>query len=176
MKPHPEETLKSQVPKMISEEVRNPNTELPHHLIETLSLPPNSPTRDGATVESRALKSTLNQVKSSRNATLDHSEPILSVATGCLGCIRVSNGCHRKFRGHNFDSCVTNFDKISVFSLRSRYGKFRGFHRHFGIRTAVSNLQNMQHEPHTRTHDSARRAARSAAGLWGAGAEDGETV
>ena len=44
MKPHPEETLKSQVPKMISEEVRNPNTELPHHLIKTSSLPPNSPT------------------------------------------------------------------------------------------------------------------------------------
>jgi hypothetical protein len=45
-----------------------------------------------------------------------------------LGWARVSNGCHRKFRGYNFEPCVTNFDKISFFSLRSRYGKFRGFH------------------------------------------------
>ena len=37
-----------------------------------------------------------------------------------LGLVRVSKGCHRKFRGHNFESCVTNFDKISFFSLRSR--------------------------------------------------------
>jgi hypothetical protein len=82
-----------------------------------------------------------------------------------LGCIRGSNGCHRKFRGHNFDSCVTNFDKISVFSLRSRYGKFRGFHRHFGIRTAVSNLQNPTHA--LMTQRGARRAARRGCGGLG---------
>ncbi len=40
-----------------------------------------------------------------------------------LGLARVSNGCHRKFRGRNFDLCVTNFDKISFFPLRSRNGK-----------------------------------------------------
>ena len=117
------------------------------------------------------------QPRDARVATNRTTHPI---KRGGLGCIRVSNGCHRKFRGHNFDSCVTNFDKISVFSLRSRYGKFRGFHRHFGIRYRGEQCA----KPHTRTHDSARRLtrraarsqARSAAGLWGAGAEDGETV
>ena len=55
-----------------------------------------------------------------------HSSILITVGVAA----RVSKGCHRKFQGHNFESCVTNFDKISGFSLRSRYpyGKFRGFH------------------------------------------------
>jgi hypothetical protein len=99
--------------------------------------------------------------------------------TGHLGCIRVSNGCHRKFRGHNFDSCVTNFDKISVFLFAPAMANFVDFTATSEFVTAVYRGEQCA-KPHTRTHDSVRRltrrAARSAAGLWGAGAEDGETV
>ena len=59
-----------------------------------------------------------------------------------LGLARVSKGCHMKFRGHNFESCVTNCAKISFFSLRSRYGKFRGFHPSYYKIRSVSDLQN----------------------------------
>ena len=82
-----------------------------------------------------------------------------------LGCPRVSKGCHRKFRGHNFESCVTNFDKISVFSLRSRKGprwQISWISTLFGIRS-VSDLQNENPTPLTRL------AARSAAAGCGLG-------
>ena len=76
---------------------------------------------------------------------------------GDLGLARVSKGCHRKFRGHNFESCVTNFDEISFFSLRSRYGKFRGFHPSYIIRS-VSDLQNpTATQSHTHSHRRAQR-------------------
>ena len=84
-----------------------------------------------------------------------------------LGCPRVSKGCHRKFRGlHNFESCVTNFDKISVFSLRSRKGprwQISWISTLFGIRS-VSDLQN-ENPPTPLT----RLAARSAAAGCGLG-------
>ena len=62
-----------------------------------------------------------------------------------LGCIRVSNGCHRKFRGHNFDSCVTNFDKISVFLFAPAMANFVDFTATSEFVTAVSNVQNPTH-------------------------------
>ena len=54
----------------------------------------------------------------------------------------------RKAAIGNFELCVTNFDKISFFSLRSRYGKFRGFHPSYIIRS-VSDLQNPTATPLT---------------------------
>jgi hypothetical protein len=115
------------------------------------------------------------QPRDARVATNRTTHPI---KRGGLGCIRVSNGCHRKFRGHNFDSCVTNFDKISVFLFAPAMANFVDFTATSEFVTAVYEQCAKPHTP--RTHDSARRltrrAARSAAGLWGAGAEDGETV
>ena len=85
-----------------------------------------------------------------------------------LGLVRVSKGCHRKFRGHNFESCVTNFDKISFFSLRSRYGKFRGFHPSYYKIRSVSDLQNPTATPLTQA-GAAHRGTRLSGdvGGWG---------
>ena len=88
--------------------------------------------------------------------------------TSGLGLVRVSKGCHRKFRGHNFESCVTNFDKISFFSLRSRYGKFRGFHPSYYKIRSVSDLQNPTATPLTQA-GAAHRGTRLSGdvGGWG---------
>ena len=80
-----------------------------------------------------------------------------------MGLVRVSKGCHRKFRGHNFESCVTNFDKISFFSLRSRYGKFRGFHPSYYKIRSVSDLQNPTATPLTQAGAAHRGTRLSAA-------------
>ena len=70
---------------------------------------------------------------------------------------------------------MTNFDKISFFSLRSRYGKFRGFHPSYYKIRSVSDLQNPTATPLTQA-GAQRTEAPDSAGMWGAGAEDGETV
>jgi len=51
----------------------------------------------------------------------------------------------RKFRGHNFDSCVTNFDEISVFLFAPAMANFVDFTATSEFVTAVSNLQNPPH-------------------------------
>ena len=79
-----------------------------------------------------------------------------------LGLARVSKGCHMKFRGHNFESCVTNCAKISFFSLRSRYGKFRGFHPSYYKIRSVSDLQNPTATPLTQA-GAAHRGTRLSA-------------
>ena len=90
-------------------------------------------------------------------------QPIRPTDARGLGLVRVSKGCHRKFRGHNFESCVTNFDKISFFSLRSRYGKFRGFHpSNYKIFRSVSDLQNPTATPLTQA-GAAHRGTRLSA-------------
>ena len=93
-----------------------------------------------------------------------HSSILITVGVAA----RVSKGCHRKFRGHNFESCVTNFDKISFFSLRSRYGKFRGFHPSYYKIRSVSDLQNPTATPLTQA-GAAHRGTRLSGdvGGWG---------
>ena len=83
-----------------------------------------------------------------------------------LGCIRVSNGCHRKFRGHNFDSCVTNFDKISVFLFAPAMANFVDFPATVrnSLPRCTSNVQNPTHRALT-TQRGAQRGARRAARL-----------
>ena len=76
---------------------------------------------------------------------------------------------------------MTNCAKISFFSLRSRYGKFRGFHPSYYKIRSVSDLQNPTATPLTQagaahTRRKERTEAPDSAGMWGAGAEDGETV
>ena len=62
-----------------------------------------------------------------------------------LGWARVSNGCHRKFRGYNFEPCVTNFDKISFFLCAPAMANFVDF-------TPLRNLfrERRSTEPHNR--------------------------
>ena len=83
--------------------------------------------------------------------------PALSMIWGVCARPRVSKQAAKigNFEGI-FESCVTNFDKISSFSLRSRYGKFRVFHpsSEFVVRQgrSVSDLQRTPcREPHTPT-------------------------
>ena len=62
----------------------------------------------------------------SRNVALDQQK-CTPGPTHTLGCLRVSNGCHRKFRGHNFESCVSNFNKFSFFLFAPAKANFVDF-------------------------------------------------